>query len=427
MSLEHNDKIVWVDIGDVKPNPKNRNDHPKEQIDRLVEILKYQGFRSPMVVSKRSGLVVAGHGRLLAAKQMGLTSVPVSYQDFDDEDQEYAHQVADNAIASWAKLDFSGINTDVADLGPGFNMDMLGIKDFELDVADKELSGDPDDVPDSAPPRAKLGDVFLLGDHRLMCGDCTDMETVDKLFSGEVAKICFTSPPYSDQRDYKGNLELDPKHLAKFLLARSDLFIVNLGLQRKDGEIFPYWDDYVTLAKSYGLKLLSWSVWDKLEAGSIGNMSAMFPIEHEWIFVFGKDKKEIKKTIPTKWSGTKKASLRGHREKDGTLVYKENDTAVGDKKRIGSVYRASPEKARNHGIKHPAMFPVHFPESYILACTKLDDIVYEPFGGSGTTIVACEKTQRKCRIMEIDPGYCDIIIKRWENLTGKKAVLENDR
>jgi len=127
------EKIKLVAVEELQPNPKNRNKHPKEQIDRLVELIKYQGFRQPIVVSNQSGYIVTGHGRLEAAKRLALEKVPVVYQDFDSSDQEYAFGVSDNAIGAWADLDLSGINTDLGDLGPDFDIEMLGIKEFSLD------------------------------------------------------------------------------------------------------------------------------------------------------------------------------------------------------------------------------------------------------------------------------------------------------
>lgn len=126
-------EITLVKCSELKPNPKNRNIHSKDQIDRLAEIIKYQGFRNPITVSNQSGFIVAGHGRLEAAKQLGIEAVPVIYQDFESEEQEYAAQVSDNAIASWAELDLSGINADLGDLGPDFDIDLLGIKNFFID------------------------------------------------------------------------------------------------------------------------------------------------------------------------------------------------------------------------------------------------------------------------------------------------------
>ena len=127
-----------VKISELKPHPKNRNDHPDDQIDRLVEILKYQGWRYPVKVSNQSGYITSGHGRVTAAKKMGLKEVPVSYQDYEDETQEYADIIADNAIASWSELNLSAINEDVPELGPNFNIDLLGIKSFEIDPSEKE-------------------------------------------------------------------------------------------------------------------------------------------------------------------------------------------------------------------------------------------------------------------------------------------------
>lgn len=128
--------ILTINVDIVKPNPKNRNTHSEEQIDRLCKIITYQGFRNPIIISKRSGLLVAGHGRLLAAKKLGMTEVPVIYEDFESEDQEYAYSVSDNAIAEWSELDFSGINADLESLGP-FEIELLGLKDFAVDVSEK--------------------------------------------------------------------------------------------------------------------------------------------------------------------------------------------------------------------------------------------------------------------------------------------------
>lgn len=131
-------EITMVEIDLIKPNPNNRNHHPRDQIERLKEIIAYQGFRSPLVVSNQSGFVVVGHGRYEAAKELGFKTLPVIFQDFDNPEQEYAHGVADNSIASWAELDLSGINNDLPDFSSDFNLDLLGIKDFVLDPAEKE-------------------------------------------------------------------------------------------------------------------------------------------------------------------------------------------------------------------------------------------------------------------------------------------------
>jgi len=141
-------EIQLVDIDSLVLNPKNNNKHPKEQIERLAKLIQYQGFRNPVVVSKRTGLVLAGHGRIEAAKIAGFKEVPAMFQDFDNEAQEYAYLTSDNAIAAWAELDLSAVNTEMLDLGPDFDVDLLGIKDFVIEPMDgilPELSAeDPD-------------------------------------------------------------------------------------------------------------------------------------------------------------------------------------------------------------------------------------------------------------------------------------------
>ena len=127
------------DPSSLKNHPKNRNKHPQDQIDRLAELYQYHGIRHPIIVSNLTGFIVAGHGRKLAAIRAGIAEYPVTYQDFDNEDAEYAFIQSDNAIASWSELDLSAINLDIGDLGPDFNIDMLGIKSFEIEVADKEI------------------------------------------------------------------------------------------------------------------------------------------------------------------------------------------------------------------------------------------------------------------------------------------------
>jgi hypothetical protein len=131
-------EIQVVDIDSLVLNPKNNNKHPKEQIERLSKLIQYQGFRNPVVVSKRTGFVLAGHGRIEAAKLAGLKEVPVMYQEFESEAQEYAYLTSDNAIALWAELDLSAVNTEMLDLGPDFDVDMLGIKDFVIDLNEED-------------------------------------------------------------------------------------------------------------------------------------------------------------------------------------------------------------------------------------------------------------------------------------------------
>lgn len=412
-----------VDISDLRPHPKNRNKHPEAQIQRLAEILQYQGFRIPIRVSKLSGFVTGGHGRIAAAKLNGWETVPVNYQEYLSEEQEYSDLVADNSIALWAELDLKGIGEDVLPFGPDFDIDLLGLEDFTIDPSE-QYDGDPDAVPETPKEaKTKRGELWLLGTHRVLCGDATDKADVERLMAGENAEFCFTSPPYSDQRDYGGNLVLEPKHLAKFLSAPCEIFAVNLGMKRQDHEVVAYWDDYISAAKDMGLKLLSWNVWDRGEAGSIASQTAMFAIAHEWIFVFGRQKKDLNLTVPNKNAGHF-ANHTSIRQKDGTTK-KRDDKIVRPFSNMRTVINLSCEKARNHGFDHPAMFPVALPEEYVKACCSTNDAVFEPFTGSGSTLIACEKTQRRCFGMEIEPLYIDVILERWAKFTGKDPVRED--
>lgn len=395
----------------LKPHHKNRNKHPDNQVERLAKILDYQGWRYPIKVSKRSGLITSGHGRLAAAELLKLKHVPVNYQDYDSDEQEYADVQSDNAIASWAELDLSGINTDVGDLGPDFDIDLLGIKDFIIEPAEKVAQCDEDEVPERVEPKTKLGDIYQLGDHRLMCGDSTSIDAVEKLMNGEKADTCFTSPPYNlgnnaKLRGYNGdgkesayNEKSDHKTDQEYLdfltsftsnaLMVCDTVFCNIQLLAGNKFVLPeYWMRFKD-------NLIDIMCWDK-EHAQPSAARRVFNSVWEFIFIFSKE------LNPTR-------SMKHGPDFRGTIdnIYRLNP--VGKKDPL----------AKNHG----AVFPVQLSEFFVSSFS--DRSVMDPFGGSGTTMIACEKTNRKCFMMELDPHYCDVIVARWEKYTGKKAELLN--
>lgn len=418
-------EVSIIPLKSVKLNPKNRNVHTAEQIDRLCKIIKYQGFREPITISNQSGLCAAGEGRVLAMDKLGADSIAAIYEDFDSPDMEYAHLVADNEIARWATLDTAGVNFDLAELdGVAFDLDMLGIKDFVLDPADKYGDRDADATPEIRETCIRLGDLFLLGDkHRLLCGDSTDSGQVGRFMNGEKADMVFTSPPYADVRDYGGGLDLTPASLARFFDWPSKIFCVNLGLIIREREIVRYWDDYLAAAKNRGLKLLAWNVWDKEHASAPAHQQAMFGLSHEWIFVFG-EYRELNLTNPNKGAGFGYHGAPSVREADGTLSKRSsNGMRVRSHRQLDSIFNLT--RQHNYAadyVNHPAVFPVALPEEYIKAVSNEKELVADPFLGSGSTLIACEKTNRKCYGMEIDPQYCQVIIDRWEKFTGQKAI-----
>ena len=416
-------EITLVDLELLVENPKNNNTHPEDQIERLVKLIKHTGFRNPLIVSNRSGFVLCGHGRIAAAKRAGLKQLPVIYQDFDNEAEEYQYMTADNAIHNWSSIDLSKVNAEMLDFGPDFDIDMLGIKDFVIEPIEKfEPQGDEDAVPEVVHPITRRGDIWILDRHRLMCGDSTMIDDVEKLMNGEKADMVFTSPPYSDMREYNGEKDLTVSNIVEFITTfklYSQMFVVNLGIQRKNGQVFEYWNDYIQKARDNNLKLSSWNIWNREGmGGSIGNMTAMFPIEHEWIFVFSNGEIELNKTKEN--VSSKKNKTVSNRQKDGSTERKI--VSVNGMGKIGTVSSFDFDRFTGESRSHPAQFPVALAESYLAACSSNSAI--DPFGGGGTTIIACEKIGRKCFSMELDEKYCDVIIKRWEQYTNKKATLE---
>ena len=259
-----------------------------------------------------------------------------------------------------------------------------------------------------------------------MCGSSTDEDNVAALMNGERAAMLFTSPPYSDMREYEGGKDLAVDNLAQFITVYrpyTDYQCVNLGIQRKGYEIIPYWDEYTKSAHKSGYKLLAWNVWDRFYAGSLGASRAFFPIEHEFIFVYGVGYYDINDTVEKKPENIKGKIVGRHRSKSGTEIEHIKDLSDPYKK-MGSVIRLLYET--NEGSRlHPAAFPVSLPAEYIKAMSNNNDAIIEPFGGGGSTLIACEQLNRKCFMMELEPKYVDVIIARWEKLTGEKAILMN--
>lgn len=370
------DKLV--PISELKPYPKNPNEHSEEQINRLAQILDYQGWRYPVKVSNLSGYITSGHGRIDAAQKNGWTEVPVNFQDYESEEQEYADVVSDNSIAEWANLNLSQINADVVELGPDFDIDLLGIKDFVLEPSEKYDDEKEDAVPEDVPAIIKPGDLWILGNHRLLCGDCTVQENVDRLMDGERADMVFTDPPYGI--GYRYNQHDDSSSEENSKLVSEAFSHHSCGKVWTPGKM-NLERDFSRFGKA---KI---AIWYKkfAQAGSgLGGASTFEPI----LVVNPKEKKL---------------------NNDVLVVPTERETIDGQSLR------------ELHSCPKPVGLYSILLESFSLAGDK----IVEPFCGSGSTLIACEKTNRKCYGMEIDPHYCDVIVKRWEEYTGKVAHLEN--
>jgi DNA modification methylase len=395
----------------LRDHHKNRNKHSDEQIERLAKLYGYHGVRHPIIVSSLSGCIVAGHGRKLAAIKAGIPEMPVVFQSFADEQAEYAFIQADNAIALWADLDLAGINADLGDLGPDFDLDMLGIEDFTLDIAEKLEPGcDEDDVPEARPePKVVRGEVYILGNHRLMCGDSTAITDVQRLMDGRKADFVFSSPPYNGNTSigfagsglknttlYRQN-ETDAKSSEEYLQFNRDIFASIIAIGSED------------LTVCYNI-----------------NYNKNSP--SEYIDIVSDAKKVIPLRETVAWEKAMAISLAGHnftRIFEFVFIFSVNSIRMNKNHNdcIKNLWKISNAKA-NTDI-HKACFPVELPEYGINLMSKPGSNVFEPFGGSGTTLIACEKTARSCFMMELDPIYCGVILDRWQKFTGKKAHRED--
>lgn len=392
-----------VSVRELKPHPKNRNQHPKDQIERLAKILEYQGWRYPIKVSKQSGFITSGHGRLEAARHLKLKEVPVSFQDYTDEAQEYADLQADNAIASWSELDLSAINSDIADLGPDFDIDLLGINGFVIEPADKlDPQCDEDEVPEFLPePKVVRGEVYILGKHRLMCGDSTAIADVERLMDGKKADMVFTDPPYnhgSEDKGIAGTVSQAHKKLMKSDWDKNFSFLDVAGsieaLKAEDCSVYVCTSHHLFGQIQEWMREhsnhASYCVWSKPNP-----MPSLMKRHWTWsaeliaYATFGKH--------------TFNFPEQGH----ATSVWTLNKSAKND--------------------LHPTMKPVEVPEHAITHSSSVGDSVADLFGGSGSTLIACEKTKRHCFMMELDPHYCGVILDRWQKFTGKKAMREDGK
>jgi len=416
-------QVEYVPIGTIKPYKRNAKLHPQEQIEQIKNSMKEFGNIDPIGVWHDE--IVEGHGRYEALKQMGVTEIPIIRLDDLTDEQRRAYSLTHNKLTMNSEFDVALLDAELAEIET-IDMELLGF-DEPKETAPIEVQEDDFDIEPPEEPKAKYGDKYRLGRHFLMCGDSTKTKDVECLMGGDRSKILFTSPPYSDMREYEGDKDLSVDNLAQFISAYkpyADFQCVNLGLQFKNKEVFPYWDAYIDLAHSCGMKLLAWNVWDKQTPGAIGMAKHMFPVRHEWIFCFGDDEVETNKTWEKKDQSRKQRKQTKRRQPDGTTRYSTVGDTTSKYKSMESVVSLLPELGVARHL-HPATFPVKLPSEYIQALTDEGDNVIEPFGGSGTTLIACEQTNRNCYCMELEPKYVDVIINRWETFTGQKAELIN--
>ncbi|WP_135468455.1 site-specific DNA-methyltransferase [Crenalkalicoccus roseus] len=451
-------KILLRPVAELRAHPGNARVHGAAQIEQIKTSMLAFGFTNPLLVDE-AGVLIAGHGRLEAALALGLERVPVIVLRHLSPAQKEALRLADNRIAENATWDqallreaLAGVQAaaeiDVATLG--FSADELSailaaaeaaVTDGEapeeadqpeaggggapgMAVTDEAPAEDPADAQ-PVPPRQAVtrpGDLWLLGGHRLLCGDSTDAATVARVMGEDRAALLFTSPPYGNQRDYTtgGVSDWDALMRGVFqhlpLILRDDgQALVNLGLIHREGEWQPYWSGWLDWMRAQGWRRFGLYAWDQ-GPGLPGDWNGRLAPAFELVFHLNREARQPNKIVPCKWAGTPNKGS-GLRAADGEVkAYTHIGLPVQESRIPDSVLRITRHKGRGIETEHPAVFPVALPEFLMRAYTDEGEAVFEPFAGSGTTLLAGQRTGRRVRAIELAPAYVDLAIARWRLL-----------
>lgn len=418
-------KIELWPVERLQPYAKNSRTHSDDQVEQIAASITEFGFTNPVLVDSSDG-IIAGHGRLMAAKRLGLSEVPVIVLDYLTDEQRRAYIIADNKLALNAGWDEEMLAAELSALrGEGFDLSLTGFSEDEIDdlLTIEEIPGeqltDPDDVPEvPADSITKPGDVWVLGKHRLMCGSSTDLDCVDRLMLGKKADMVFTDPPYlmnfTGAIDGNGNTRSKHDVIANDNLSKEegDQFLLDVSTaisQYCNGAFYVCFyrlgiDRMMNALTGVGLKWRNLVIWKK-----------------EHLNLSNSDYKSMYEPIVYGWCSDYEPILYGWNHKHAFQGSKGAVDVVSIA--VPSVWEIARTKKND---LHPTMKPVALCEAAILNSSKTGQVVLDLFGGSGSTLIAAEKNQRVARIMELEPKYCDVIVKRWEEFTGLKAVLESD-
>jgi DNA modification methylase len=427
------DTVEHWPLDRVRPYARNPRTHSDEQVAQIAASIVEFGWTNPVLVSG-DGTVIAGHGRLDAARRLGLDAVPVLVLDHLSEAQRRAYVIADNKLALNAGWNEELLAAELHALnGDGFDLALTGFDETELDRLTAPLDevgggGEPEadgnETPD--PPRNPVtqpGDLWCLGSHRLLCGDSTKTEDVARVMDGERASLLFTSPPYGNQRDYTtgGISDWDALMQGVFghagdVMADDGQLLINLGLVHRDNEWQPYWQDWLDWMREQGWRRFGFYIWDQ-GPGLPGDWNGRLAPAFEFLFHFNRAARKPNKIVPCKWAGHINDSHGGMRDKDGSVgEWTHAGQGVQETRIPDNVIRITRHKARGIETEHPAVFPVALPEFIMNAYSSEHDIVFEPFAGSGTTLIAGERAGRRVRAIELAPAYVDVAILRWRLL-----------
>jgi DNA modification methylase len=414
-------QLIERQIAALRPYARNARTHSRKQVKQIAAAIERFGFTNPVLISD-DGQIIAGHGRVEAAKLLGMKVVPTLALSHLSEAERRAYVLADNKLAlnaGWDKEILAIELQALVDLE--FDVEVTGFSLAEIDlVLDEAGEADPDraDAPEDVIPEAsghavsRIGDIWLLGRHRLLCGDTQSPGAMDRLMDGERADLVFTDPPYNVAID--GNVcGLGSVKHREFAFASGEMSRVqfttflsatlgNIGGVMRDGAIafvcmdWRHMGELLEAGQGAFTELKNLVVWNK----SNGGMGAFYRSKHELIFVFKQGRAEHTNSFGLGQTGR----------------YRTN---VWDYAGISSIGAGRSEEL----AMHPTVKPVALIADAIRDCSRRGEVVLDGFGGSGSTLIAAEKTGRMARLIEYDPIYCDTIVHRWENFTGKRARL----
>ena len=392
--MKTTERFEKVNIDKLVPYARNARTHSKEQVLQLRASLREFGFVNPVIVDKDYN-IIAGHGRILAAKEEGIAEVPCVFAEHLTEAQKKAYILADNRLALNAGWDAEMLSVEIADLqGADFDIALLGFDDAELNkllTSDEDVQDDDFDVDGELqnPAVTQAGDLWLLGKHRLVCGDSTKAETIDLLMDGNHANLVVTDPPYNvNYGGTAGKIKNDNMADEKFYTFLLDAFTLTEKAMAKDASIYVFHADTegLNFRRAFadaGFYLSGTCIWKK-QSLVLGR--SPYQWQHEPV-LFG-------------WKKSGKHAWYSDRKQSTIWEF--------DKPRKNS--------------DHPTMKPVPLVAYPITNSSMTSCIVLDPFGGSGSTLIACEQTDRVCYTVELDEKYCDVIVKRYIEQSGADGV-----
>ena len=486
-------KIEYVSIDSIMPYANNAKEHPQQQVEQIKRSIKDYGMNDPIGVWHNE--IVEGHGRLMACKELGITEVPIIRLEHMSDEQRKQYMLVHNQTTMNSDCDLDILSEELDSL-LDFDAEFY---DFDISLDEEEPQEIVEDEPPEPPtePKAKLGDLYILGNHRLICGDSTDVAVIDRLMDGVKADCVFTDPPYGMKKENEGVLN-DNLNFDDLLDFNRQWIPLTFGALKDNGSWYcwgidePLMDIYSNIlkpmAKENKITFRNLITWDKGNGqGQLSSGFMMYPIADEkCLFVvcgiqcltlnadqYWEEYEPIRKYLYDErmkcgWDVPTMKTIAGHSDKSRDHWTSKSQFALPTKE----VYEKFQKWAKDHNVKafekeyeqlrkeyeqlrayfdnthdnmnnvwhfdragkderehtggHATPKPIALCSRAIKSSSREGEIVLDVFGGSGSTLIACEQLNRKCYMAEIAPEYCDVIIERWENLTGQKAELINN-